>query len=55
MAFVACMQDDYDRDLYQAHLEMIYKGLLVHLDDPSPAISQPMYGTATLCCRLISP
>lgn len=46
-AYVSCLQVDYDRDLYKAHLEVIYRGLLVHLDDPSPGISQPMY--ALLC------
>ena len=30
--------DDYDKDLYKAHTEELYKGLLVHLDDPSSLI-----------------
>lgn len=30
--------DDYDRTLYKAHTEVLFKGLLLHLDDPSPNI-----------------
>ena len=30
--------DRYDRTLYRAHVEAIYKGLLVHLDDPASDI-----------------
>ena len=29
---------DYNKDLYRAHTEDLYKGLLVHLDDPSSLI-----------------
>lgn len=46
------MQVDYDRDLYRAHLEMMYKGLLVHLDDASPSIHEPMY---ELLCQAARP
>lgn len=31
---------DYDKELYKAHIEMIYKGLLVHLDDPATQIQE---------------
>ena len=30
--------DDYDKSLYKAHSEAIFKSLLLHLDDPSPQI-----------------
>lgn len=30
--------DDYSKDLLKAHTESLYKGLLIHLDDPSSAI-----------------
>lgn len=30
--------DDYSKDLFKAHTESLYKGLLIHLDDPSSAI-----------------
>lgn len=30
--------ESYDKDLYMAHIEALYKGLLIHLDDPSPQI-----------------
>ena len=30
--------DDYDCTLYKAHTEALFKGLLLHLDDPSPVI-----------------
>ncbi|CAI9611928.1 unnamed protein product [Staurois parvus] len=29
-----CIDDRYDRTTYKAHLEFLYRGLLVHLDDP---------------------
>ena len=28
----------YDHDLYKLHLEAMFKGLLVHLDDPAASI-----------------
>ena len=28
----------YDKELYSAHTEALFKGLLVHLDDPSSQI-----------------
>ena len=30
--------EENDKDLYRAHSEAIYKGLLIHLDDPSSII-----------------
>lgn len=30
--------EGYDRTLYKAHTEVLFKGLLLHLDDPSPHI-----------------
>lgn len=37
-ALAGCLGPDYDKQLYQAHIEGMVKGLLVHLDDPQPAI-----------------
>ncbi|KAJ8319390.1 hypothetical protein KUTeg_004481 [Tegillarca granosa] len=34
LAYLDCFEGGYDVELYRAHLEAIYKGLLVHLDDP---------------------
>ena len=39
-----CFEDDYNVGLYRAHLEAIYKGLLVHLDDPEPRIQEAVLG-----------
>ena len=36
--------DKYDKVLYQAHLEAIYQGLIIHLDDPNPAIQENIRG-----------
>lgn len=36
--------NNYDKILYQAHLEAIYQGLLIHLDDPNPAIQESILG-----------
>ena len=30
--------EDYDKTLYKAHTEVLFKGLLLHLDDPSPPL-----------------
>lgn len=35
---VRAFPSDYDSDLYKLHLEAMFKGLLVHLDDPSTSI-----------------
>ena len=29
-----CFKPGYDEGLYKAHLECMYSGLLVHMDDP---------------------
>ncbi|XP_022102374.1 dynein assembly factor 5, axonemal-like isoform X2 [Acanthaster planci] len=38
--FFQCFPADYDKVLYRAHLETLYRGLLVHMDDPDPNIQQ---------------
>ena len=35
---LSAFPDDYSKDLYKAHTEEMYKGLLIHLDDPSSQI-----------------
>ncbi|XP_064635749.1 dynein axonemal assembly factor 5-like [Lineus longissimus] len=39
-AYFQCFDTGFDVGLYSAHLEAIYKGLLVHLDDPDPKIQE---------------
>ena len=33
--FGRAFPQDYDKSLYRAHTEVLYKGLLIHLDDSS--------------------
>ncbi|KAM9305509.1 dynein axonemal assembly factor 5 [Gastrophryne carolinensis] len=33
-----CINDQYDRTTYRGHLEFLYRGLLVHLDDPDSSL-----------------
>ncbi|KAK3735234.1 hypothetical protein QZH41_008428, partial [Actinostola sp. cb2023] len=40
LAFFRAFPDSYDRDLYKFHLQSMFKGLLVHLDDPSTSIQE---------------
>lgn len=42
VAYLDCFEDQYNVDLYKAHLEEIYKGLLVHLDDPDQKIQEAL-------------
>ena len=44
LAYLGCFQKDYKVDLYRAHLEAIYKGLLIHLDDPDTRIQDAVLG-----------
>ena len=45
-AYVDCLAGGgrYDVALYRAHLEEMHGGLLVHLDDPEPAIQEAVLG-----------
>lgn len=38
LLFHRAFPGDYDYALYRAHTEALFKGLLVHLDDPSSDI-----------------
>ncbi|XP_067671064.1 dynein axonemal assembly factor 5-like [Haliotis asinina] len=40
LAYFDCFESGYDVGLYRAHLEAIYRGLLVHLDDPEISIQE---------------
>ncbi|XP_076458968.1 dynein axonemal assembly factor 5-like [Babylonia areolata] len=40
LAYFDCFKDRYEVDLYRAHLEALYRGLLVHLDDPEVKIQE---------------
>ena len=44
LAYLDCFQAAYDVQLYRAHLEAMYKGLLVHLDDPDDRIQEAILG-----------
>jgi dynein assembly factor 5 len=44
IAYFSCFPEEYDRVLYKAHMEAIYKGMLIHLDDPSAEIQSAMLG-----------
>ena len=45
--------DDYSKDLYKAHAEELYKGLLIHLDDASSEI-QVSEMVLIMCCTCMS-
>lgn len=52
LAYFDCFESGYDVGLYRAHLEAVYRGLLVHLDDPETSIQEAILGqlhSATLC------
>lgn len=40
VTYFSCFPKEYDIGLYRAHLEALYRGLLVHMDDPDSAIQQ---------------
>ena len=44
LAYFDCFRDGYQVGLYRAHLEAIYKGLLIHLDDPDDNIQRNVLG-----------
>ncbi|EGD79070.1 hypothetical protein PTSG_02038 [Salpingoeca rosetta] len=37
------MKQAYDTQLYRAHIEMIFSGLILHLDDPDPRIQKSVF------------
>ena len=43
-AYMSCFHDNYDVVMYRAHIEAIYQGLLVHLDDHQPHIQLSVLG-----------
>lgn len=49
MAYFDCFREGYDANFYRAHLEAIYRGLLVHLDDPEPKIQEAVLGKLIKC------
>jgi dynein assembly factor 5 len=44
-AYLACFGEQYNVALYRAHLEAIYAGLLIHLDDPDSGIQTAVLET----------
>lgn len=45
---------NYDNDLYKFHLEAMFKGLLVHLDDPSSHIQEGVLLSLKEACSISS-
>ena len=54
LAYFDCFRGGYDVGLYRAHLEAIYRGLLLHLDDPDKSIQEAMLGEYTITHALTS-
>ena len=48
LAYLDSFENAYDVNLYRAHLEAMYKGLLVHLDDPEERIQVAILGNFIL-------
>jgi len=46
-AYMHCFHGDYDAVMYRAHIEAIYHGLLLHLDDQHSDIQLSVLGTAS--------
>ncbi|XP_060561943.1 dynein axonemal assembly factor 5-like [Ruditapes philippinarum] len=44
LAYLDSFEQAYDVQLYRAHLEAMFKGLLVHLDDPDEKIQEAILG-----------
>jgi dynein assembly factor 5 len=44
IVYFDCFESGYNVALYRAHLEAMYKGLLVHLDDPEASIQEAVLG-----------
>lgn len=53
LAYFDCFQNKYDVGLYRAHLEALYKGLLVHLDDPEEKIQEGVLGKSPEFCFML--
>ena len=43
LIILSAFPDNYSHDLYKAHSEALFKGLLIHLDDPSMEIQVGHY------------
>lgn len=50
LAYFDCFEgtEGFEPGLYRAHLEDMYKGLLVHLDDPDQCIQDAVFGVYIL-------
>jgi dynein assembly factor 5, axonemal len=46
--YISTLNNDYDKILYQAHLEMIFENLLLYLDDPTSDFQQKILGKVFL-------
>lgn len=43
-AYFGCLCKEYEVGLYRAHLEEIFKGLLLHMDDPQEEVQMAVLG-----------
>jgi len=43
-AYFGCLCKEYEVALYRAHLEQIFKGLLLHMDDPQEEVQRAVLG-----------
>lgn len=51
VTYFSCFPKEYDIGLYRAHLEALYRGLLVHMDDPDSTIQQAVLGKFAIRSR----
>lgn len=54
VAYFSSLEGAYDAQLFRSHLEVLYSGLLVHMDDSDPAVQQLILGMTYDSCLIIS-
>jgi len=47
--YMQCFHEDFNVVLYRAHIDAIYQGLLIHLDDHDSDIQLALLGELPLC------
>lgn len=47
-AYFGCLCKEYEVALYRAHLEEIFKGLLLHMDDPQEEVQMAVLGMSII-------
>ncbi len=51
-AYFSSFREKYEVSLYRAHLEALYRGLLVHMDDPNAEIQKAVLDVLKVAARL---